>query len=105
MDVPRLTEQALAKALEQLDSRWQLEPADDLRFQCLHTQLNFRSFGQAFAFMTQVALLAEKLDHHPDWHNVYSRVDVWLSTHDAGGLTTKDFEMAQRIDQILADTH
>lgn len=58
----------------------------------------FRNFSEAFGFMTRVALAAEKLDHHPDWHNVYKRVDITLSTHDAGGLTVRDFELAAKID-------
>jgi 4a-hydroxytetrahydrobiopterin dehydratase len=54
----------------------------------------FKDFNGAFGFMTQSALLAEKLDHHPEWFNVYNRVEVTLSTHDAGGLTEKDIAMA-----------
>jgi hypothetical protein len=58
-------------------------------------------FGEAFAFMTRVALLAEKRDHHPDWSNVYDRVTIRLSTHDAAGLTTRDFELAAAIDAVV----
>jgi 4a-hydroxytetrahydrobiopterin dehydratase len=58
----------------------------------------FEDFAQAFAFMTQVALAAEKRDHHPEWSNVYNRVDVVLTTHDAGGLTGKDIELARTAD-------
>ena len=61
----------------------------------------FQDFTEAFAFMTRTALIAEKLDHHPDWSNVYNRVEVRLNTHDAGGLTAKDFTLAQAIDGIL----
>ena len=60
----------------------------------------FQDFNQAFGFMARVALVAEKLDHHPEWFNVYNRVDVTLSTHDAGGLTDKDFDLAGRIDGL-----
>jgi 4a-hydroxytetrahydrobiopterin dehydratase len=60
----------------------------------------FADFGAAFAFMTRVALEAEKADHHPDWRNVWNRVDILLSTHDAGGVTAKDVALAQRIDSI-----
>ncbi|PTQ74837.1 4a-hydroxytetrahydrobiopterin dehydratase [Celeribacter persicus] len=62
----------------------------------------FRNFNEAFGFMTRVALMAEKRDHHPDWRNVYRTVEVTLSTHDAGGLTTKDTELAQRMDEAAA---
>ncbi|MBU6298425.1 MAG: 4a-hydroxytetrahydrobiopterin dehydratase [Alphaproteobacteria bacterium] len=62
-------------------------------------QFTFKNFSEAFAFMTRVALLAEKLDHHPEWSNVYNKVDVTLSTHDAGGLTAKDIEMAKAMEE------
>ncbi len=57
----------------------------------------FRNFSEAFAFMTRVAMAAEKLDHHPDWTNVYKTVDVSLSTHDASGLTELDFKLARKM--------
>ena len=62
--------------------------------------LKFPDFSAAFAFMTRVALEAEKADHHPDWSNVWNRVDILLSTHDAGGVTQKDIALAGRIDVI-----
>ena len=58
----------------------------------------FADFAQAFGFMTQVALAAEKADHHPEWTNVYNRVDITLTTHDAKGLTQRDFDLARQID-------
>ena len=58
----------------------------------------FRDFSEAFAFMTRVALAAEQADHHPEWSNVWNRVDVLLTTHSAGGLTQKDSDLARRID-------
>ena len=61
----------------------------------------FRNFSEAFAFMTRVALAAEKMDHHPDWSNVYKTVEIALNTHDAGGLTRLDFELAGRINRIF----
>lgn len=61
----------------------------------------FRDFQKAFAFMTRVAFLAEKHGHHPDLYNVYNRVTLKFSTHDAGGLTAKDFEIATEIDRII----
>ncbi|EEQ97150.1 pterin-4a-carbinolamine dehydratase, putative [Perkinsus marinus ATCC 50983] len=62
----------------------------------------FRNFNEAFGFMTRVALYAEKADHHPNWYNVYNKVDVELSTHDAGGVTEKDFSLAEKMDKIAA---
>jgi len=62
----------------------------------------FRNFSEAFAFMTRVALAAEKMDHHPDWSNVYRTVHITLNTHDAGGLTALDFELAGKIDRLAA---
>lgn len=58
----------------------------------------FADFTRAFAFMTRVALLAEKADHHPEWSNVWNRVDIRLTTHDAGGLSARDFALARAID-------
>ncbi len=58
----------------------------------------FADFNRAFAFMTRAALLAEKMDHHPEWFNVYNKVAVTLSTHDAGGVTQKDIDMAEAMD-------
>jgi 4a-hydroxytetrahydrobiopterin dehydratase len=62
----------------------------------------FADFTQTFAFMTQVALFAERMDHHPEWSNVYNRVSIKLNTHDAGGLTMNDIELARRIDGAAA---
>lgn len=63
----------------------------------------FADFVQAFAFMTRVALVAEKRDHHPEWRNVYNRVTITLTTHDAGGLTDKDIALARAADAAYAD--
>ena len=57
-------------------------------------------FNEAWGFMTRVALIAEKMDHHPDWTNVWNKVDITLSTHDAGGLSERDFKLAAAIDQV-----
>jgi 4a-hydroxytetrahydrobiopterin dehydratase len=67
----------------------------------LHRRLVFDDFNQAFGFMSRVALLAESMDHHPEWCNVWNRVDIWLTTHDAGGLSQRDFELARKINDCL----
>jgi 4a-hydroxytetrahydrobiopterin dehydratase len=68
----------------------------------LHRKFTFRNFSEAFAFMTRVALEAEKMDHHPLWTNVWNTVDIWLSTHDAGNIVTdKDRKLAEKIDKLL----
>ena len=67
----------------------------------LYRKFQFKNFSEAFAFMTRVALEAEKADHHPKWTNVYNTVEVWLSTHDAGDIvTSKDHALAKKIDEI-----
>ena len=67
----------------------------------LHKKFSFKNFSEAFAFMTRVALEAEKMDHHPLWTNVYNSVEVWLSTHSAGDIVTdKDRELAKKIDKL-----
>lgn len=80
-------------------SGWALAEAGD----AIHKRFTFRNFGEAFAFMTRVAMAAEKLDHHPDWSNVYKTVDVKLSTHDAGGLTELDFKLAKQMDRYAGE--
>ncbi|HWF93647.1 MAG TPA: 4a-hydroxytetrahydrobiopterin dehydratase [Xanthobacteraceae bacterium] len=63
-------------------------------------KFTFRDFNEAFGFMTRAALIAEKLDHHPEWSNVYKKVEVTLSTHDAGGVTELDIELAEAMDKL-----
>ena len=68
----------------------------------LYRKLEFKDFSEAFAFMTRVALIAEKMDHHPKWTNVWNTVEIWLSTHDAGDIVTdKDKKLAEKIDTLL----
>jgi len=64
---------------------------------------HFRNFSEAFGFMARVALKAEKMNHHPEWFNVYNRVEVTLCTHDAGGLTVLDIQLAKFMDRIAPD--
>lgn len=91
----RLSPDAIRAALAELDG-WEL--ADDgLSIRRVFT---FRNFSEAFGFMSRVALAAEKMDHHPDWSNVYRTVDVTLNTHDAGGLTELDFKLAKKMNRI-----
>lgn len=67
----------------------------------LYRKFEFKDFSEAFAFMTRVALIAEKMNHHPKWTNVWNTVEVWLSTHDAGDVVTdKDRKLAEKIDAL-----
>jgi len=93
----KLTPAALAAALPGLP-HWQ----HDAAAATLTRAFRFRDFSEAFGFMARVALLAERAGHHPDWSNSYNRVSISLSTHDAGGLTQKDIELARAIDALQA---
>lgn len=93
----RLSDQERAAALADLPE-W--KPADGR--DAITRSFRFKDFNAAFGFMTRVALMAEKMDHHPDWFNAYNRVDVTLSTHDAGGLTDRDITLAKFIDRAAA---
>ena len=89
----KLDAQAVREALAELDG-WQLQDGRE----AIGKTFTFRNFSEAFGFMTRVALAAEKLDHHPEWFNVYKTVEVTLSTHDADGLTELDFKLARKMD-------
>lgn len=91
----KLTPQAIDEALAGLDG-WTLE-ADGA---AIFRRFTFKNFSEAFGFMARAALAAEKLDHHPEWFNVYNRVDVRLTTHDADGLTALDFDLAKRMNRL-----
>jgi len=91
----KLTEPELRSALGQL-SGWTIEQ------QKLHREYKFSDFAHAFGFMTTAAILIEKMNHHPEWFNVYNRVSIDLTTHDAGGITHKDIELAQTLDRIAS---
>jgi 4a-hydroxytetrahydrobiopterin dehydratase len=85
----------VAEALAQLEGWTAVDGREAIR-----KNYRFADFNAAFAFMTRVALMAEKLDHHPEWFNVYNRVDVVLATHDAGGVTELDLQMARFMDEV-----
>jgi 4a-hydroxytetrahydrobiopterin dehydratase len=92
--VPRLTDAERDAALSSLPG-WVLR-ADGL---AICKTFRFGDFAEAFGFMTRIAIQAEKADHHPEWFNVYNRVEITLTTHDAGGLSTRDVALARAIEQ------
>lgn len=91
----KMNEQTVTVELAKL-AGWSLVPGRP----AITKNFTFKSFSEAWGFMNRVALAAEKLNHHPEWFNVYNRVDVTLSTHDAGGLTELDFKLAARMDKF-----
>jgi 4a-hydroxytetrahydrobiopterin dehydratase len=95
MALPQLTEAERDDALADLP-HWTLR-GDGL---AIERQFQFGDFVEAFGFMARVAFLAEKHDHHPEWSNVYNRVAITLTTHDAGGLSHRDIKLARAIDRI-----
>lgn len=99
MGIEKLDADARAAALAGLAARgWSHDPARD----AIAKRYRFADFVQAFGWMTKVALAAEKLNHHPEWRNVYNRVEVVLTTHDSGGLSALDLRMAERMDALAA---
>ena len=93
MAATKLTDAEISTRLEEL-SGWTVENEK------LHKEFQFDSFVEAFGFMASVALVAESMNHHPEWFNVYNRVTVDLATHDAGGISALDFELAKKIDAL-----
>lgn len=91
----KLSEQEIENRMSLIDPAWVLKG------KFIHREILFKNFIEAFSFMTAVALVAEKQGHHPNWKNVYNKVTIALNTHDADGLTTKDFDLAKAIDKIL----
>ena len=91
MSRPRI---GTAAAIAQLDGWTVAEGHED----AIKKTFRFADFNEAFGFMTRVALMADKLDHHPEWFNVYNRVEITLTTHDAGGLSQRDVALARAID-------
>lgn len=92
-DLRKLNDDEIAAELAGLPG-WELADGK------LHRELGFSDFIEAFAFMASVALVAESMNHHPEWFNVYNRVVIDLSTHDAGGISARDFELARAIDRV-----
>jgi len=90
-----LSEQEIQNRMKELDSSWVLKG------KFIHREIIFKNFIEAFSFMTAVALLAEKMEHHPNWKNVYNKVNIALTTHDSDSLTQKDFQLAKGIDAVL----
>ncbi len=90
----KLTEQEINDRLENLDG-WEYSE------NAIHTSFEFENFKEAFTLMTRIAFEAEAQQHHPDWSNVYNQLEIKLATHDAGGVTEKDFKMANAIEGIV----
>ena len=95
MPAMKLDPQQIAAELAKLPG-WSIESGS------LHRVFEFKDFNAAFGFMTRVALAAEKMDHHPDWSNAWNKVVVNLVTHSAGGLTTNDFQLAAKMQQVFS---
>jgi 4a-hydroxytetrahydrobiopterin dehydratase len=93
--IDRLSADARGAALSKLTG-WSEVPGRD----AIARTFTFKDFNEAFGFMTRVALVAEKSDHHPEWRNVYKTVEVVLSTHDAGGVTSRDIALAEAMNRI-----
>lgn len=96
--MPKTLDDAARTALAQRLPDWQMVPGRD----AITRTFKFKDFNAAFGFMTRLALVAEKLDHHPEWTNVYNRVEITLSTHDAGGLTELDVTLAETADRFFS---
>ncbi len=95
MAVEKLTRSEAEAALAELDG-WEFDRAGD----AIRKVFKFGDFSAAWGFMNRVALIAEKTDHHPEWFNVYNKVDITLTTHDAGGLSQRDLKMARAIEAL-----
>jgi 4a-hydroxytetrahydrobiopterin dehydratase len=93
MSKAKMTDKEITAEISQL-SDWKVVEAK------LHREFKFSNFVEAFAFMTKVAIVAEKMDHHPELFNVYSRVVIDLTTHDAGGISALDIELAKKINKL-----
>jgi 4a-hydroxytetrahydrobiopterin dehydratase len=97
MSIPRLTDAEIAAALARLPGWTRVEGRS-----AIAKKYQFADFSAAWGFMSRVALLAERQDHHPEWFNVWNRVEITLSTHDAGGLSARDVKLAEAIEKVVA---
>jgi 4a-hydroxytetrahydrobiopterin dehydratase len=95
--VEKLTGNARKTALAKLTGWSEVEGRD-----AIARKFKFKDFNEAFGFMARAALMAEKLDHHPEWFNVYNQVEVTLATHDAGGVTERDIKLAEAMDKLAS---
>lgn len=95
--VDKLTGAARTEALKSVPGWAEIAGRDAIK-----KNFQFRTFAEAWGFMSKVALAAEKMDHHPEWFNVYNKVEITLSTHDAGGLSKRDIDLAKIIDKLMA---
>ena len=93
----KLTGNARQAALAKLSGWSEVEGRD-----AISRKFTFKDFSEAFGFMARAALMAEKLDHHPEWFNVYNKVEVTLATHEAGGVTERDVQLAQEMNRLAA---
>lgn len=95
MSIEKLSPEAIEKSLESVDG-WEIRNGK------LHKELQFADFVTAFGFMTSVALVAESSQHHPEWFNAWNKVVIDLTTHDAGGISERDFQLAAKIDELAS---
>lgn len=96
--IQRLTDEELAESLAELNE--QAKAPWEFKNDKLHKIFVFQNFVSAFSFMASVAMLAEKADHHPEWSNVYNKVTIDLTTHEAGGVSQRDFDLARHIESL-----
>ena len=97
--IPSFDTTEIHKYLKKVDG-WDVKSNED-KIYYLIKEFKFENFIEAFGFMSKVALLSEKIDHHPDWQNIYNKVKINLTTHDKGGITTNDIKLAEAIDKLI----
>jgi len=96
--IAALSPEQRASALAALPG-WTYDPAR----RALHRALRLSSFAEAVGLMMRIAIVAEKVDHHPEWTNIYNRLEIWLTTHDAGDVSQRDIDLAHAVDRFLPD--